>query len=100
MSWRPAGRRPMLPRPHPTKENVGVDAAATLLLLRPRDRKWKDREIWKGTGRHGEGRGIGADDHDEVVEMLDQLVELEDDEADDQGVEGMLLEDPLQRLRL
>ena len=85
------------------------DGVATLLkLLRPRDRKWKDGETCKGTGRHGEGKEeewrletsaekeIFVDDHCEFDEKVDRQLELVVDAVDDQGVEVMLLEDPLQ----
>ena len=82
-----------------------------MTLLRPRDRKWKDGETWKGTGRHGEGNGeewrletsaekeIVVGDHGVSDETIDRHLELVDDAVDDQGVEGMLLEDPPQLQR-
>ena len=61
---------------------------------------------WKGTGRHGEGQGgewrhvtsaereILVDDHGVSDEEVEQHPEPVGDAVDDQGVEGMRLEDP------
>ena len=70
--------------------------ATLLTLLRPRDRKWKAGATWKGIGRHGEGKGeeFVDDGLDAFDELLDRPVELVGDAVVDQGVEGMLLEDP------
>ena len=71
-------------------------------MPRPRDRKSTVEVTWEGVGRHGKGKkggGIVVDGVDASDDPLDRLVDPVDDEVDDQGVEGMLLEDPPPRQR-
>ena len=71
-------------------------------MPRPRDRKSTVEETWERVGRHGkgkEGEGIVVDGVDASDDPLGRLVDPVDDEVDDQGVEGMRLEDPPPRRR-
>ena len=71
-------------------------------MSRPRDRMSTAVETWEGNGRHGKGKeeeGIVVDGVDALYGSIGRLVASVDDEVDDQGVEGMRLEDPPPRRR-
>ena len=101
----PPPRRSVPVQLPPTTVDLDDDLAASLALLRPRDRKWTVGETCGGVGRHGRGKGEEEEMHHEtldeeaiVVDGLDALsvsaaraAASVGDEVVDQGVE-----DPLQ----
>ena len=86
-------------------ERHGAEALALMELTRPRDRKSKVVETWRGRGRHGEGKEEEEDPGSRrrpaaaaaaAESEFDEWMRLEDaswDRGVDQGVEASVLPD-------